>query len=152
MNNKIGLEAVFEFKQYLNSITKSLWSPSRRTVVLVLEILGAVCLISGGRSHVLDSLECLSSDFNTRSRFDIVLRIIGKELLSPDLSAVDVLIACMSFINVMVSGGLDDNLHLRMYLRSEFEENGITKLIKVLSTRQLRACSNAFIETIAGRE
>jgi dishevelled associated activator of morphogenesis len=56
MNNKYGLSAVMSNPDSLFIIALSLRSFSLRTRALVLEILGAVCLIPGGHRRILECM------------------------------------------------------------------------------------------------
>ena len=57
----------------LNVIALSLRSSSPRTRALVLEIFGAVCLIPGGHSSVLEGMDALCEAAGMRFRFEIVV-------------------------------------------------------------------------------
>lgn len=57
----------------LDIIALSLQSPSPKTKALVLEILGAVCLIPGGHQCVLEGMDKLCAQAKTRFRFEMVV-------------------------------------------------------------------------------
>eukprot|EP00842_Homolaphlyctis_polyrhiza_P000475 jgi/Hompol1/1428/HPOL_002697-RA len=130
MNNKIGLSAVLETDGALNVIALSLRSPSARTRALVLEIFGAVCLIPGGHSCVLQAMDALQEVANTRFRFEIVVYSLWQSSRGMTPLDKELQVASMSFINAVVCGGPGVDLEFRMHMRSEFLQLGLLQLIE----------------------
>ena len=80
MNNKHGLTSVMGHAESLVVITLSLRSPSIRTRTLVLEILGAVCLIPGGHPRILDAMSHFAKYTGERARFDTVVHCLTTDI------------------------------------------------------------------------
>ncbi|KAI8924051.1 hypothetical protein BC831DRAFT_467748 [Entophlyctis helioformis] len=130
MNNKIGLSAVLETEGALNVIALSLRSPSARTRALVLEIFGAVCLIPGGHSCVLQAMDALRDEANTRFRFEMVVYCLWLSCKGMTPLDKELQVASMSFINAVVCGGPGVDLEFRMHMRYEFIQLGLLQLIE----------------------
>lgn len=65
----------------LQTITFSLRSPFIRTRTLVLEIMGAVCLIPGGHRRILESLSSFAKVSLERKRFEVVAACLAADMM-----------------------------------------------------------------------
>jgi hypothetical protein len=81
MNNKYGLSAVMSNPDSLFIIALSLRSFSLRTRALVLEILGAVCLIPGGHRRILECMNKFRETFCERARFETAVACVASDML-----------------------------------------------------------------------
>jgi hypothetical protein len=115
----------------LNVIALALRSPSSRTKSLVLEILGAVCLIPGGHRTVLESMEDLFQIDSSRFRFEVVLNALVQGCKGTSQFDKELQVASMSFINAVICGGPGKDVEFRMHIRFEFIELGLLQLIDV---------------------
>jgi hypothetical protein len=79
MNNSIGLSAVLDAPAALPVIGLSLRSPNIRTRQLVLEILGAVCLVPGGHELILEAMSHLKDRAGEARRFETVVKCLTGE-------------------------------------------------------------------------
>lgn len=79
MNNTIGLSAVLDAPAALPIIGLSLRSPNIKTRQLVLEILGAVCLVPGGHSLILEAMSYLRERAGEARRFETVVKCLTGE-------------------------------------------------------------------------
>ncbi|KAJ3027360.1 Dishevelled associated activator of morphogenesis 2, partial [Rhizophlyctis rosea] len=129
MNNKIGLSAVLDSSSSLNIIALSLRSPSPRTRALVLEIFGAVCLIPGGHTSVLEGMDHLCEQAGMRWRFEVVVWSLWGSCQGMTPLDKELQVASMSFINAVICGGPGVELEFRMHLRYEFLQLGLMQLI-----------------------
>ena len=133
MNNKTGLAAVLETEGAMNVIALALRSPAVRTKSLVLELFGAVCLLPGGHSSVLEGLTAVSEIAGTRFRFELIVYTLWQGcngLTAPDK---ELQVSAMSFINAVTCGGPGANFEFRMHMRWEFINLGILQLIDRIS-------------------
>ena len=123
---------MLETEGALNVIALSLRSSSPRTKALVLEIFGAVCLIPGGHSCVLEAMETLKEEAMSRFRFETVVYALSQSCKGRTPLDKELQVASMSFINAVVCGGPGNNIEFRMHMRWEFIELGLLQLIEVI--------------------
>lgn len=109
-------------------IAFALRSPSQRTKSLILEIFGAVCLLPGGHTPVLDGLEALCEVSGSRHRFDIVMESLWNSC-QPNSLDNELQVASMSFINAVTCGGPGDDFAFRLHMRWEFIDLGLMEMI-----------------------
>jgi hypothetical protein len=99
----------------MNVIALGLRAPSARTKSLIFEIFGAVCMLPGGHSQVLEALDSLVEASGYRSRMEIAVWSLwwscryafsSVERSESNLSAdKELQVAAMCFINAVVCGG-----------------------------------------------
>ncbi|KAI8999424.1 formin homology 2 domain-containing protein [Gaertneriomyces semiglobifer] len=152
MNNKIGLSAVLDSEGALDTIALSLQSPSLKTKSLVLEILGAVCLIPGGHECVLNGMEQLCHVARTRFRFEAVVHTLWLSCQGMTPVEKDLQVAAMSFINAVICGGPGLHLEFRMHIRSEFLHLGLHYLIDKIGALENELLQTQIDVWIAGLE
>ncbi|KND03814.1 uncharacterized protein SPPG_01270 [Spizellomyces punctatus DAOM BR117] len=152
MNNKIGLSAVLDSEGALNIIALSLQSPSPKTKALVLEILGAVCLIPGGHQCVLEGMDNLCTQAKTRFRFEAVVYTLWQSCQGMTAHDKDLQVASMSFINAVICGGAGYNLDFRMHMRYEFIQLGLNRLIDSIGSLENELLQTQIDVWVAGLE
>ena len=120
----------------INTIAQSLSTENIKTKIAVLEILGAVCLVSGGHKKVLDAMEHYRKFAFERTRFQGILNDLDRSIgIYKD--EVNLKTAIMSFINAVLNYGLDqENLEFRLHLRYEFLVLGIQPIIDKLRAHE----------------
>jgi Diaphanous GTPase-binding Domain/Diaphanous FH3 Domain len=129
MNNKVGLSAVLDTDGALAVIGLCLRSNSLHTKTLVLEIFGAVCLLPGGHTPVLDGLEALCEVTASRFRFESIIYLLWSSCQGCSPEQKELQVACMAFINAVTCGGDASELAFRMHIRWEFINLGLMQLI-----------------------
>lgn len=131
MNNKIGLSGVLDTDGALKIIALSLRSPSLVTRSLVFEIFGAVCLISGGHSQILESMDFLCEHECGRFRFETVMYSLWESCKGVSSLEKELQVASMSFINAIICGGPGEDIEFRMHMRWEFIHLGLVQFADV---------------------
>ena len=96
-----------------------------RTIVTVVELLAAVCLVRGGHLKVLEAVDTFKREFNEQRRFESLL----KYFMDFKCVSTEFQLACMNFINVVVHSAEDVNF--RVHLQYEFTELGLDEYLQV---------------------
>ena len=100
-------------------------SYSSRTIVTVVELLAAVCLVRGGHLKVIEAVDTFKREFSEQRRFESLLRyFMDHKTVSTEFQ-----LACMNFINVVVHSAEDVNF--RVHLQHEFTELGLDEYLQV---------------------
>jgi dishevelled associated activator of morphogenesis len=146
------LAAVLETEGAMNVIALSLRSPSSRTRALVLEIFGAVCLLPGGHTSVLEGLEAVCEVSMMRFRFEIIVYTLWNSCTGTQQQDKDLQVASMSFINAVVCGGPGSIFKYRMHMRWEFINLGLLQLIDKIGTVENELLQTQIDVWIAGLE
>ncbi|CAH0560759.1 unnamed protein product [Brassicogethes aeneus] len=116
----------------INTIAQSLSSDNIKTKIAVLEILGAVCLVSGGHKKILDAMSHYQKYAFERTRFQGIINDLDKST-GVYRDEVNLKTAIMSFVNAVLNYGLgQENLEFRLHLRYEFLMLGIQPIIDKL--------------------
>lgn len=116
----------------INTIAQSLITDNIKTKIAVLEILGAVCLVSGGHKKVLDSMLHYQKFAFERTRFQSIINDLDRST-GVYRDEVNLKTAIMSFINAVLNYGQgQENLEFRLHLRYEFLMLGIQPIIDKL--------------------
>ena len=155
MNNKVGLSAVLDTDGALAVIALCLRSNNLRTKILVLEIFGAVCLLPGGHTPVLNGLEALCEVNASRFRFESVIYTLWSSCQGSSEELKDLQVACMAFINAVTCGGEASELPFRMHIRWEFINLGLIQLIDkigVLDNEMLQRQIDVWISAMESDE
>ena len=139
MNNKLGLESVLQHPESIFVITCCLKSRYIRAKGLVLEMLAAVCMISGGHRSVLDAMSRFTVEYGERFRFETVVNCFGADLSHKGDDKFDRLMelqaVALLFINAVICGGPGkDSLEFRMHVRFEFLRLGIDRIVDRVSS------------------
>ncbi|XP_049825993.1 disheveled-associated activator of morphogenesis 1 isoform X2 [Aethina tumida] len=132
MNNSTGRAHVLAHPTSINTIAQSLSSENIKTKIAVLEILGAVCLVSGGHKKVLDAMLHYQKYAFERTRFLGIINDLDRST-GVYRDEVNLKTAIMSFVNAVLNYGLgQENLEFRLHLRYEFLMLGIQPVIDKL--------------------
>lgn len=98
--------------------------PSYRTVITVIELLAAVCLVKGGHDKIMEAVDNFKKVNGEQHRFQKLVQFFMASTASPDFR-----VACMNFINVIVHSAEDMNL--RVHLQYEFTLLGLDDFLEV---------------------
>lgn len=116
----------------INTIAQSLSTENVKTKIAVLEILGAVCLVSGGHKKVLDAMLHYQKFAFERTRFQGIINDLDRST-GIYRDEVNLKTAIMSFVNAVLNYGQgQENLEFRLHLRYEFLLLGIQPIIDKL--------------------
>ena len=95
-----------------------------RTVIAVIELLAAICLVKGGHAKIMEAVDNFKKENNERHRFEKLMEVF----MDKDASA-DFQVACMNFINVVVHSA--ESLNYRVHLQHEFTLLGLDDYLEV---------------------
>ncbi|KAK2146064.1 hypothetical protein LSH36_635g01003 [Paralvinella palmiformis] len=141
LNNTFGRAHILAHPMSLNIIAQSLSCDNVYIKKDVLEILGAICLIPGGRKKVLEAMYHYHKYTGERTRFQSVIYDLDRNT-GDYHNAVNLKTAIMSFINGILRGEDGKNhLEFRLHLRYEFLMLGIQPIIEKLKNN-----SNAVLD------
>ncbi|XP_059501157.1 disheveled-associated activator of morphogenesis 2 isoform X2 [Stegostoma tigrinum] len=136
MNNSQGRAHVLVHPESINIISHSLRTENIKTKIAVLEILGAVCLVSGGHKKILQAMLHYQVYAAERTRFQTLLNELDRST-GKYRDEVHLKTAIMSFINAVLNAGAgEDNLEFRLHLRYEFLMLGIQPVIDKLRNHE----------------
>lgn len=136
MNNSTGRAHVLAHSTSINTIAQSLSTENIKTKIAVLEILGAVCLVSGGHKKVLDAMLHYQKYTYERTRFQGIINDLDKST-GIYRDEVNLKTAIMSFVNAVLNYGQgQENLEFRLHLRYEFLMLGIQPIIDKLRNHE----------------
>ncbi|XP_064648618.1 formin-like protein isoform X3 [Lineus longissimus] len=119
MNHQYGFNLVIAHKEAINCIALSLNHKSLRTKALVLELLAAVCLVSGGHEIILFAFDNFKEVCQERYRFQTLMEYFGNH----EDFHIDFMVACMQFVNIVVHSV--DEMNFRIHLQYEFTQIGL---------------------------
>ncbi|KAM8795423.1 formin-like protein 1 [Eudromia elegans] len=125
MNYQSGFTLVMNHPACVNEITLSLNNKNPRTKALVLELLAAVCLVRGGHDIILAAFDNFKEVCGEKSRFERLM-----EYFRTEESNIDLLVACMQFINIVVHSV--ENMNFRVFLQYEFTQLGLDEYLERL--------------------
>lgn len=136
MNNSTGRAHVLAHPTSINTIAQSLSTDNIKTKIAVLEILGAVCLVSGGHKKVLDAMHHYQKFAFERTRFQGIINDLDRST-GVYRDEVNLKTAIMSFVNAVLNYGLgQENLEFRLHLRYEFLLLGVQPIIDKLRSHE----------------
>ncbi|CAI8048375.1 Disheveled-associated activator of morphogenesis 2 [Geodia barretti] len=125
MNSPDGRAHVLVHPNAITIIAQSLKTSVTRTKILVLEIVGALCLVPGGHKKVLTAMDHFQTFAVERIRFQTLIVDLGRSLDEPQDSA-NLQIAVLSFFNAVINYKAgQESLEFRMHLRHELLLLGI---------------------------
>ncbi|XP_052827265.1 formin-like protein 2 [Octopus bimaculoides] len=130
MNHQYGFNLVIAHKHAINCIALSLNHRSLRTKALVLELLAAVCLVSGGHEIILSAFDNFKEVCNERHRFDTLMEYFRNY----EEFHIDFMVACMQFVNIVVHSV--DNMNFRVHLQHEFTQIGMDDYLERLKNTE----------------
>ena len=119
MNHQNGFNLVIANKHAINCIALSLNHKSLRTKALVLELLAAVCLVSGGHEKILSAFYNFKQVCGEAHRFETLMDYFRNY----DEFHIDFMVACMQFVNIVVHSV--ENMNFRVHLQYEFTTIGL---------------------------
>ncbi|XP_076094984.1 formin-like protein 3 isoform X3 [Mytilus galloprovincialis] len=119
MNHQYGFNLVIAHKHAINCIALSLNHKSLRTKALVLELLAAVCLVSGGHEIILSAFDNFKQVCGEAHRFETLMDYFKNY----DEFHIDFMVACMQFVNIVVHSV--ENMNFRVHLQYEFTTIGL---------------------------
>jgi len=146
MNYQIGFKAVVAHPSLINHCTLAFNHPSQRTKALVLDLLAAIALVQGGHMEVLAAWRNFKHVCGEKRRFELLAKTFRE---SDELGSLDLLVACMQFINILVHSV--DDMNYRVHLQWEFTLLGLDKRLKQLSktkTDKLRIQIHAYCDNM----
>ncbi|BFZ01227.1 hypothetical protein BsWGS_04266 [Bradybaena similaris] len=126
MNHQYGFNLVIAHKDAINCIALSLNHKSLRTKALVLELLAAVCLVSGGHDIILSAFDNFKEVCGERHRFETLMDYFKNY----EEFHIDFMAACMQFINIVVHSV--ENMNFRVHLQYEFTNIGLDEYLEKL--------------------
>jgi hypothetical protein len=125
MNNAHGFAAVMKDPDAITRMALSMFYGTHRTVITVIELLAAVCLVKGGHIKILQAVDNFKQANSEQHRFERLVEYFMEDNATPDFQ-----VACMNFINVIVHSAEDMNF--RVHLQHEFTLLGLDDFIVAL--------------------
>uniref|UniRef100_A0A915ERH0 Formin-like protein n=1 Tax=Ditylenchus dipsaci TaxID=166011 RepID=A0A915ERH0_9BILA len=123
MNNKFGLNKVFNNQQAIYCIVRSILHHSLRTKALAIDLLSAICMLKDGHDLILDAFTRFRMEYREPNRFQTLYMFF----YSPPEFHIDFMTACIKFINVLVHS--TDDMNQRVALQYEFTHLGLDEYI-----------------------
>ncbi|XP_061381447.1 protein diaphanous isoform X8 [Danaus plexippus] len=123
LNNTVGIRAVFDCREALPVLARSLDARKPHCALEAAKVLAAICLIPNGHEKVLEAIT-MAGESSRRPR---LLPII--EGLSPK-APESLKNGCMQLMNAIITE--PEELEFRMHLRSEFMRTGLYDLMDSL--------------------
>lgn len=124
MNNTVGLKQMFQHKDSLIILARSINSPQQGIVMDVVKILAAISLIPpDGHEKVLEAIT-VNGELEGKERFAPIIQ----GLKAKDNDGLRV--ACIQLINALLSS--PDDLDFRLHLRNEFMRSGLVDVLENL--------------------
>ncbi|XP_047513253.1 protein diaphanous isoform X7 [Pieris napi] len=123
LNNTVGIRAVFECREALPVLARSLDARKPHCALEAAKVLAAICLIPNGHEKVLEAITMAGES----SRKPRLLPIVeGLHPKAPE----SLKNGCMQLMNAIITE--PEELEFRMHLRSEFMRTGLYDLIEDL--------------------
>ncbi|KAI5710086.1 hypothetical protein M8J75_005541 [Diaphorina citri] len=145
MNNKYGLNMVIKHTEAINSIALSLMHKSLRTKALVLELLAAICLVTGGHEIILAAFDNFKEICQESKRFETLMDYF----MNYEVFHIEFMVACMQFINIVVHSVEDMNF--RVHLQYEFSRLGLDSYLDKLrhtESEELQVQISAYLDNV----
>ncbi|XP_028397686.1 protein diaphanous homolog 1-like [Dendronephthya gigantea] len=124
MNNNFGLNLMMKSEDGLLLIAKSMYPEDPSMMTDVVKLMAALCLVDHSKALQVMTIYGESEENEKRGRFFKVLFALK------DSDSVQLKVACVQFINALVSK--PDDLDFRLHLRNEFLRGGLTEVLKDL--------------------
>ncbi|VDN02104.1 unnamed protein product [Thelazia callipaeda] len=143
MNNKYGFNMVFSNPQAIYCIARSILHQSLRTKALALELLAAICLVSGGHDLIITAFNRFRAEYKETYRFQLLFTYFVK----PPEFNVDFMTSCMQFFNIVVHS--TESMNYRSYLQYELTLLGLDQYLEVLRStecEQLQTHIDAYLD------
>jgi len=126
MNNKVGLQNLFDHKEALTLLARSI-APTVPLVMLeAVKLMAAVCLVPpDGHDKTLEAIT-IAGEVKQRERFQPIIQgllIRNNEPLR---------VSCLTLINALISS--PEDLDFRIHLRNEFMRDGLIDVLEALES------------------
>merc|ERR1719219_2037373 len=126
MNNKVGLKAMFEHKEALTLLARSLNPTLPHVMLEAVKLMAAVCLVPpDGHEKTLEAIT-IAGEVKGRDRFQPIVQgllIRNNEPLR---------VACLTLINALISS--PEDIDFRIHLRNEFMRDGLIDVLEALES------------------
>ncbi|XP_070554558.1 protein diaphanous homolog 2-like [Ptychodera flava] len=124
MNNKYGIQTVFESKEGLITLARCIDPRHEHTMVDAVKIMAAVCLVPpDGHERALEAIT-VYGEIEERARFTPIVKALEKT------SNSQLQVVCMQLINALVS--TPDDVDFRLHIRNEFMRAGLYDVVDEL--------------------
>merc|ERR1719245_2442472 len=124
MNNKVGLQNLFDHKEALTLMARSITPTVPLVMLEAVKLMAAVCLVPpDGHEKTLEAIT-IAGEVKQRERFQPIIQgllIRNNEPLR---------VACLTLINALISS--PDDLDFRIHLRNEFMRDGLIDVLEAL--------------------
>ncbi|CAG4949456.1 unnamed protein product [Parnassius apollo] len=123
LNNTVGIRTVFECREALPVLARSLDARKPHCALEAAKVLAAICLIPNGHEKVLEAIT-MAGESSRRPRLLPIIECLDSK--SPE----SLKNGCMQLMNAIITE--PEELEFRMHLRSEFMRSGLYDLIDEL--------------------
>ncbi|XP_045457883.1 protein diaphanous [Melitaea cinxia] len=123
LNNTVGIRAVFECREALPVLARSLDARKPHCALEAAKVLAAICLIPNGHEKVLEAVTMAGESSRRPRLLPIIEGLVAK---APE----SLKNGCMQLMNAIITE--PEELEFRMHLRSEFMRTGLYDLIDEL--------------------
>ncbi|XP_068622350.1 protein diaphanous isoform X2 [Battus philenor] len=120
LNNTVGIRTVFECREALPVLARSLDARKPHCALEAAKVLAAICLIPNGHEKVLEAIT-MAGESSRRPRLLPIIECLDSK--SPE----SLKNGCMQLMNAIITE--PEELEFRMHLRSEFMRTGLYDLI-----------------------
>jgi len=129
MNNKVGLKAMFEHKEALTLLARSINPTLPHVMLEAVKLMAAVCLVPpDGHEKTLEAIT-IAGEVKGRDRFQPIVQ--GLLIRNND----GLRVACLTLINALISS--PDDLDFRIHLRNEIMRVGLIDVLDTLENETL---------------
>jgi len=129
MNHQHGFNLVIAHPDAINSVALALKHKSTRTRTLVLELLAAVCFVSGGHEIILRAFDNFKIVTGESRRFETLLHYYQFEDFH-----IEFMVACTQFMNIIVHSV--ENVNYRVHLQYELTSLGLDDFLESLKDNE----------------
>ncbi|XP_060808881.1 protein diaphanous isoform X2 [Amyelois transitella] len=130
LNNTVGIRTMFECREALPVLARSLQPRQPVCALEAAKVLAAICLIPNGHEKVLEAIT-MAGESSQKPRFLPIVE--GLDPKAPE----SLKNGCMQLMNAIITE--PEELEFRMHLRSEFMRTGLYDLIDELRASSERA-------------
>merc|ERR1719477_135974 len=126
MNNKVGLQNLFDHKEALTLMARSITPTVPLVMLEAVKLMAAVCLVPpDGHDKTLEAIT-IAGEVKQRERFQPIIQgllIRNNEPLR---------VACLTLINALISS--PEDIDFRIHLRNEFMRDGLIDVLEALES------------------
>merc|ERR1719245_214071 len=124
MNNKVGLRNLFDHKEALTLLARSIQPTGPKVMLEACSMMAAVCIVPpDGHEKTLEAIT-IAGEVKQRERFQPIIQgllIRNNEPLR---------VACLTLINALITS--PEDLDFRIHLRNEFMRDGLIDVLEAL--------------------